>query len=55
MKDEEKIGQLSTENIDYSPFSDSHSEKVDVLIERVEEGDRLDNHVVHTVNIELDL
>jgi hypothetical protein len=37
------------------PLADSHGEGVDVLIELVQEGDGLDNHVVRTTGVELDL
>lgn len=37
------------------PFTDPHSEQVDILIKLIKEGDRLNDHVVHTVNVEFDL
>jgi hypothetical protein len=35
------------------PFSDSHGEGVDVLVELVGERNGLDDHVVRTVDVEL--
>ena len=34
---------------------DAHAKRVNVLVQLVEEGDGLDDHVVHTVDVELDL
>jgi hypothetical protein len=33
----------------------SHGEGVNILIKCIQQKDRLNNHVIHTVNIELDL
>jgi hypothetical protein len=35
------------------PFSDSHGERVDILVHLIEKGDSLNNHVVGTVDVEL--
>lgn len=37
------------------PFPDAHREQVDVLVELVEQGDSLDDHVVDTVHVKLQL
>ena len=37
------------------PLAHSHRERVHVLVELVEQRDRLDDHVVDTVHVELDL
>lgn len=37
------------------PLADAHRERVDVLVQLVQEADALDDHVVHAVDVELDL
>jgi hypothetical protein len=37
------------------PLSDTHAESVDVLVNLIEQSDTLSNHVVNTVDVELDL
>ena len=37
------------------PFPDAHSKRVDVLVQRVEERNCLDDHVVASVHVKLDL
>lgn len=37
------------------PFADAHREQINVLVELVEQGDSLDDHVVDTVHVELQL
>ena len=37
------------------PFAHPHREQVDVLVELVEEGDGLDDHVVDPIHVELEL
>lgn len=34
---------------------DTHAESVDVLVELIQQGDALDDHVVHPIDVELDL
>ena len=35
------------------PFSDTHGEEIDILVELVEEGNSLNNHIIHSVDVEL--
>lgn len=35
------------------PFANTHGEKVDVLVELVEKGNCLDDHIVDTIHVEL--
>jgi hypothetical protein len=37
------------------PFPDAHGKSVQIFVELVEEGDGLDDHVVGTAWVELDL
>ena len=37
------------------PFTNTHAEQIDVLVKLIEQRNRLDNHVVDTVHIELHL
>ena len=37
------------------PFAHSHDKGVDVLVQCIQKGNGLDDHVVHPVHIELDL
>ena len=37
------------------PLPDSHHKRIDVLVQRVQQRDGLDDHVVHPVDVELDL
>ena len=39
----------------HSPLPDPHRERVDILVQLVEECDALDDHVVGLVHVELDL
>lgn len=43
------------EDIFWAYLLDPHGEGVDIFIQLVEEADALDNHVIHTVYVELDL
>eukprot|EP00624_Nannochloropsis_granulata_P007208 evm.model.NODE_6825_length_32477_cov_17.962835.3 len=37
------------------PLPDAHGEGIKILVELIQQGDRLDDHVVRTPGIELDL
>lgn len=37
------------------PLPDPHGKRIDVFVQLVKQGDTLDDHVVHTVHVELDL